>query len=129
MLPRVAWQQLAEFEAVMRKACSLCFYSQSDRPETSAKMALRLAMVDAMCQEEKMFHVVNLNAVKWSANMSFKDTPAVKMTTNSSLDTMMQPMSNESVELARSLVDSYEECFSKPNLDRLVAMCAHPLFA
>ena len=35
VLPRVAWQQLSGFEAIMRKAYSLCFESQSNHPETS----------------------------------------------------------------------------------------------
>ena len=69
MLPRVAWQQLAEFEAIMRKAYSLCFDYQSDRPETSAEMKSRLAMVDVTHQEETVFEVVNLNAVKWPATI------------------------------------------------------------
>ena len=49
-LLRAAWTQLSEFEAVTRKSCSLCFDSQSNRPETSAEMTLRLAMVNAVCQ-------------------------------------------------------------------------------
>ena len=92
-------------------------------------MTLYLAMVDATCQEEAVFDVVNLNAVKWPATMSFKDAPTVKITTNSSLDTTLQPMSNESVELTHCLVDSCEEHFNQPNPGRLATMCAHPLFA
>ena len=64
MLLRATWQQYTQFEAVMRKACSLCFDSQSDRPETSAEMTLRLAMVNETCQEKTVFDVVNLDAVK-----------------------------------------------------------------
>ena len=90
----------------MRKACSPCFDSQSDRPETSTEMTFQFVIVDATCQEEAVFEVVNLNAVKWLATASFKDLPSVQMATDALQDTALQSMINDSIELARRLVTS-----------------------
>ena len=113
----------------MRKAYSLCFDSKSGRPETSAEMLFRLDMVGVTHPEDTVFEVVNSNAVKWPATMSFKDTTSVKMVTDISHDTAQQPMINESIELTHRLVSSYEECFSQPSPDLIASMRAHPFFA
>ena len=113
VLSRTAWQQVAEFEAIVRKSYHLCFDFQSDRPETPTKIMFCIAMVDVACQEETVFDVVNLNATKWPATMTFKDAPTVKIATNSSHDTALQPMRNECVELTDRLANSCEEHFSQ----------------
>ena len=61
--------------------------------------------------------------------MTLKEMPTVKMTTNSSHDTALQPMSNYSIELTHRQVNSCEDCFSQPNHECLASMHAHPLFA
>ena len=112
----------------MWKTYFLCFDSQSDRPETSTKITFHLTMVDVTCQEETVFEVVNLNVLNYPETMSSKVIPYAKTTTDSSHDTALQSMSNESIELTHRLVNSYEEHFSQPNHDRLAAMRARPLF-
>ena len=129
VLTRRQWQQLAEFEAIIRAAYTLCFESQGDRPEVSAEMTYRLANVNMTYQDETRFNVVNLNAAKWPATTPFNDLPTVHMTTDAGQDPELSPMSDHSVELTGRLVTSYEEYFSEPNLDRCAAMIAHPLFA
>ena len=91
---------------------NFCFKLRSDLPETFMEIIFRLAMVDVTHQEEIFFELVNLNAVKWPATASFKYLPSVQMTTDVSHDTVLQPMSNHSIELTGRLVNSHEECFS-----------------
>lgn len=71
------WNQVAEFSGIMDPAFELCLTSQTDRPEESSEMILRLAMLKAHYGYMQAFDVVDTSQ-KWGAETPVQDLPTVK---------------------------------------------------
>ena len=75
------WRQLAQFEAIMRPVMTLCFSSQSDRPEVGGEMVI--ALLELMVDYEDMdtFSVVDVDCGgEWSPDREFSSLPRKEMT-------------------------------------------------
>lgn len=120
--------QLAQFEAIMRKAHMLGFEVQTDRPEVAAELPLLLTLLINHYNDDTEFEVVDTSK-DWPATTLFEDLPRMKMTTDSTKATAEMPlMSKHSLELIEKYKESYDEYFGegKVNPDRLLAQITHP---
>ena len=78
------WKQVAEFEAVMRRAFLFCFDTQGDRPEIASESLLALMLLRIMYEYGKEWDVVDVEAGPWDPDVKFEDLPRKTMTNNSS---------------------------------------------
>ena len=98
-LRRHEWKQLAQFEAVMRRGMLHCFDCQGDRPEIAGEMVLALLELQADYEFDPVYEVVDIDSIKkWTADKPFEKLPRIKMTTDSTHDTI-PTMSCASIEL------------------------------
>ena len=73
------WRQMAEFEAVMRRGCTMCYDVQSDRVEVACEMIFLLSSLKMHYEENIEYDVVD-TSLSWPADTAFADFPRVKMT-------------------------------------------------
>lgn len=125
------WQQLAEFEGIMRKAFTMCMTVQEDRPEASCESVLELSLLKMVYEDDEVWDVVDTSAShSWTANTPFKDLPRISMTRKAEDATSSMPLlSKHSIELIGRYVQSIDEYFSKLDPDSLMSMILHPCLA
>jgi hypothetical protein len=127
-LARSQCKQLAEFEAIMRKAHLLGFQVQTDRPEVAAELPLLLTLLITHYTEDTEYEVVDTSQ-DWSPSTKFEDLPRRTMTIcEDDASDDMPLMSSNSRVLVEKYIQSYEEYFGegKVNPDRLLAQITHP---
>jgi hypothetical protein len=83
ILTLAQWEQMAQFESVIRKAMYFCFDVQGNRVEIAGEMPLTLLVLWANYKYKKEYDVVDVNSKdKWTADTSFDNLPRVKMTSS-----------------------------------------------
>ena len=66
----VKWRQPTQFEAVIRPAVVLCFYSLGDRVVIAAEMALTLLKFKMDYEYDDVYDVVDIDSIdKWTASI------------------------------------------------------------
>lgn len=148
-LEECEWQQLAEFEAIIRPICALAIKCQVDKKANIGSAWLRV--VDANFRVFKnIYRVVDIkfeegdldpplpgdDPVGWDASVRFEDLPKRKMTTdpNQYFEAegsgrnigMMTEMSQKLVDRLKNEFDRY---LNEPHQDSLLAMACDPLMA